>query len=355
MIEKILNGPYTKIKLLHVKLTFSKDMEDIGNFRFGKVLHLLQVITRIIYIRFKHRPTVLYYPPAGPDKIPMYRDFIILIFTRWMFSKTIFHFHAGGISNIYDQLNCVSQLLFRLAYYQPDGSILLSSLNPQDGQQLKSKREFIIPYGIEDNFPQFSSGRKRGKGSLLFVSVLKESKGLMVFLKALKRLREQNILFDAKIMGQFESSAFENRVLDFVNENNLGAHVTFTGVLTGNEKWTYFSNANIFCYPTFFESETFGLVVLEAMQFELPTIVTSWRGVPSLVEDRKTGVIVPIKNDERLAIELKALINNSNLATQMGKKGRELFSKYYSLKKFHERIEQALVDVAEPDRKIESN
>jgi glycosyltransferase involved in cell wall biosynthesis len=103
-----------------------------------------------------------------------------------------------------------------------------------------------------------------------------------------------------------------------------------TGVLTGNDKVNAYANADIFCFPTFFEAETFGLVALEAMQFGLPVVATSWRGVPSLVRNNVNGFTVPPRDPEALAERISILIDDPALSRAMGRKGREIYLSNYT-------------------------
>jgi len=319
MIERILEQDYSRIKLFHIRMSFSKEMDDIGRFQLSKLWHLVSIVFSIFVSKIKYKTTVLYYPPAGPDKIPMYRDLVILICTRWMFKKTIFHFHAGGISELYPNLSKIEKFLFRTAYFHSDGSILLSQLNPRDDKKLLAKQNFVVPYGIEDAFQETNLRDKNEIPTILYVGILKESKGVIVLLDALKILHNKGVKFDAQFVGKFESKEFENIVSKNVVEHGLSECTNFTGVLTGDHKWNQFSRANIFCFPTFFESETFGLVVLEAMQFKLPVVASDWRGVPS----------------------------DPELARTLGENGRKEYLNNYSISAFQSNIENVFVKVAE--------
>ena len=91
-----------------------------GKFRLHKLAHLAGIVPRILWARLRTGSTVLYYPPAGPDLVPALRDLVILLSTRWAFRHTVFHFHAGGLCELYPRLNRPLKWLFRQAYGQPD-------------------------------------------------------------------------------------------------------------------------------------------------------------------------------------------------------------------------------------------
>jgi glycosyltransferase involved in cell wall biosynthesis len=346
-IESIVKGNYESIRIFHVRMAFSKGFSDMGKFRLKKLLHLLSVIGKVIYVRLRHNIEILYYPVAGPRKIPMYRDMVILASTRWLFKKTIFHFHASGISEIYRKLPPILKLLFRIAYFSPDGTIGLSEFCPPDGRVMKSQRDSIVYYGLEDHYQNYrpSTQHQNSIPKILFLGNLLEYKGVLVLLDACNILRKRNIDFTLDFVGQFSSKQFEEEVLDKVNAYGLESQVVFWGLQTGSRKWQAFANADIFCFPTFFQNEAMPRVVIEAMQFALPVVSTKWRGVPSLVKDGQTGYLVPIKDSSSIADKLERLIRDPLLAKQMGENGREEYLEKFTLDRHLKDLENVILSV----------
>ena len=156
MIETMLHGKYQHLQFHHVRMAFSESVAEIGGFQLSKVWHLFQVISQIWLIWWHYRPQILYYPPAGPHSVPIYRDIIILLATRWLFPRVIFHFHAGGISERYLQLPTVLRGLAWLAYGRADVGIRLADQTPLDTTALHLHRDVVIPYGIDDHYPRFA-------------------------------------------------------------------------------------------------------------------------------------------------------------------------------------------------------
>jgi hypothetical protein len=129
-IERLVNSKLADVQMIHVRMDFSSSMNEMGRFRVSKVLHMFSLVVQIIYHRFADGVQVLYYPPAGSYRVPMYRDIFILVCTRWLFDKTVFHFHAGGVSELYDQLPLWQRWVYRRAYFGADAAIRISALNP---------------------------------------------------------------------------------------------------------------------------------------------------------------------------------------------------------------------------------
>jgi hypothetical protein len=145
MIAVLLELRSERVRLFHVRMAFSEDMESVGKFALRKVWVLFTTILRIWWARFRHNTPVFYYPPSGPNKVPVLRDIILLCSTRWLFRKTIFHFHAGGVSSYAAQLPALLRPLFRYAYGRPALAIRTAPQNPEDGRVLGARRDVVVP------------------------------------------------------------------------------------------------------------------------------------------------------------------------------------------------------------------
>ncbi|MGB7949238.1 MAG: glycosyltransferase family 4 protein, partial [Candidatus Binatia bacterium] len=351
MVENLLRGNFNDVQMIHVRVGFVSHIKDHGRINLWKILHVFTLIARIIYHRFADCPHILYSLPAGPNRITLLRDFPILISTRWLFDKTVFHYQLAGLSDLYDQLPSWQRWLYRRAYFGADAAIRLSELNPEDGKRLAAKREYVIPNAVEDPCPEFTAARtSRANGAsdrlrILFVGMLRESKGLLVLIEACGKLAAAGIPFRLEVMGQWQSDEFAARVHKRIQELSLSAHVRFLGVLVGDEKFLAYHRADVFCFPTFFNNEGLPVVLLEAAACGLPIVATRWRGVPSVVDDGKTGFIVEPHDPAAVADRLARLAQDDALRARMGAAGRERFLQDYTLIRHHERMRQMFLDV----------
>lgn len=339
MIRELLNGHYANIKLYHIRMSFSKEMDQLGKVNIAKIIHLFCIIVKIYYYRFRYKINILYYPPSGPVNIAIMRDMFILTLTRWLFKKVVFQFFAGGITEKYSHFSALYKFFFRLSFFYPDIALRPSLFSPDDCQFIRSKKEYIVNWATEQNYLRYSSQRTYNEiPNILFVGVLKESKGIMVLLEACSIIYKKNIDFTVSIMGKFESLAFEKQVRKFIKNNNMDPIIDCLGVKTGDEYYTYFLNSSIFCFPTFFESENVPIVTIDACEFELPIVATKWRGVPSVVEDNVNGFLVPIKNAQAVADKLEILIKDPELMLSMGQKGRNKYLENFRIDIFYKKM-----------------
>jgi len=77
--------------------------------------------------------------------------------------------------------------------------------------------------------------------------------------------------------------------------------------------------------------EAFGLIVAEAMACERPLVASYSGGIPELVEDGITGVLVPIGDSQRIAAALKVLLSDPLYRRNLGRNGREKVCRKFNL------------------------
>ena len=225
MIDAMLQGAYEGVRLYHVRMAFSDDMDSIGRFKLKKVWVLFNTVLRIWWGRIRWGTRILYYPPAGPNTVPVIRDIILLTATRWLFAHTIFHFHAGGVSSFKKELPALLRPFFSIAYRKPSLAVRTSSLNPDDGQALDAARSIVVPNGIKDMRAEYPEEfAKRGERQMiLFTGILMPSKGVREVLKSFKVLVDGGHDVGLWLMGRWHDREFPAGVREVHSGQRVGA------------------------------------------------------------------------------------------------------------------------------------
>ena len=349
MIQMLVDGPIAGVEVHHLRMAFSSSLDQVGRFQIGKAFHLLYIIVAIYWMRFRYRIRVLYYPPTGPKPIPLIRDTLLLISTRWLFHRTVFHFQASGISELIPRLPSWQQFFIRRAMFKPDAAIQLSELTVADASFLEAKHIYFVPNAAEDYSHSISRTQATATMTetcrILYVGTVCKEKGILYLLDALAKLRKDSPKIHLDIVGGFQPSDFEEIVRARINALSLNSVVTVHGQKTGNEKWKMFANADLFCFPTFYPSEGFPCVLVEAMSFSLPIVSTNWRGIPSIVDDGKTGFLVQTKNSDLLALRIEKLLSDRQLRSEMGLQARLRYEREFTRPKHLSSLARVFADV----------
>ena len=325
---------------------FSRELKAVGKFHFIKILELFRVILAIYWVKLRKNPKILYYPPASPDVLPVIRDIIILGFTRWLFQATAFHFHAGGLCDYAKRLNPVFRKLFQLTFNHPALCIRTSYGAAIDGPSLNSRKNVVIYNGIPDS-AQRSILRVVESGArvkILFVALLYEEKGVLIAVQAVQELLAVGLDVELTCLGEWRTPEMHRCVEELINPE-YKSRIIFPGAIIGDRKWEYFSNADIFLFPSYAPAETFGLVLVEAMCFSLPIVATKWSGIPEVVEEGSCAILCEPRDVASCRDALAQLVSDSHLRNQMGKSSRERFLHNFTIDVHREAMECALSEL----------
>jgi len=200
----------------------------------------------------------------------------------------------------------------------------------------------IIPNGI--NLQHFAGIPKKAefkqkfnlkKNIVLFVGAIRKEKGLLDLLHAipsvLKEFPQTSLVLIGKDWGFKKSLQREGKLL------GIDSSLHFLGSVKTSLLREALGSCDVFVNPSAYES--FGISLLEAMASGKPTVATNVGGIPYIVRNGKTGIIVKHGDPEGLAEAIKELLSNSELRKQMGEKGLQL-AKRYDWEKIVSQIEQ---------------
>ena len=328
-----------ELEVSSLRMSYSKNIDEVGSAGFTKVLHLVSLIIKTWWIVISKHPQVLYYPPAGGKTVPILRDIIYLGLTRFLFKKTVFHFHAGGLTDYLKQPSFIAGLA-RKIYQSPDVSIELYKEADSPGNYLNAKNIKIIANGLEVSKPQGETEEQADQLNLLFVGSLSESKGILQLIKTAQLLEQQSVAFNIQIAGSWVNLAFKEESLQLIKEYKLENRIEFIGLIQGDAKWEAYHRADIFFFPSHYEAEKFPLVLIEAMGCHCSIITTTWRGIPQLVEGSAAAILDDIKSPDQYAQAIMNLGENRTKLEQMKQSARAHYLSYYSKDKFLAEVTQ---------------
>ncbi len=325
-IKSMVDGLSDKLDLVHVPMQFSETVFDNGRLKIYKLVHLVQIVFRTLWLLLRYPGSVLYFPPAPASWVPIIRDLVILSIARPFASSTVFHFHAYGIGKFLDDRKWLSRLSW--AWRKPDQVVVLGESCVDDARLLGPSAISIVPYGI-DISPATRKRPASAKIVVLYVGMLAETKGLFDILRTADQLRDLDVEF--RLVGTYKYSDTQPRFERLRTELGLEGRVITVGKRSGQELWQEYADADIFFFPTFFETETFGVVTLEAMAHRLPVVSTRWRGPKDIVQDGRSGYLCEPGDISAFAAAIRRLAGDAALRNELGENGKLLCSECYSL------------------------
>jgi glycosyltransferase involved in cell wall biosynthesis len=117
--------------------------------------------------------------------------------------------------------------------------------------------------------------------------------------------------------------------------------VELVGQLTGDAKWDAYFEADVFFFPTHYESEATPIVLMEALGAGLPIVSTQWAGIPAMLEGCDTAFLYPAKSPLAFAEALVSLLQRRERLPQMAHTSREFYESRFLPERFIERVADA--------------
>lgn len=336
--SKLINNEFDCI---YINLSASKEISTIGKFQFQKIIFLFNNLFNVIITTLKERPQLIYVTPSSWDW-GFYRDFIIIMILKLLKKKVVVHFHNKGVDS-WSNLP-FNKLIYRIFFRNLKVILLAEELYEEKQKYVERKNLFICPNGIPvtQDINKFTK-RQKNPTSFLFLSNMMEEKGVWILRDACKILKENGYDYRCIFIGKWSDitqNMFEDQIISLGLEKLAIAY----GPKYGDEKNTYFEQADIFVFPTFYHGETFGLVLLEAMEFGLPCISTFEGGIPSVIINGETGLLVKQKDSVELADKMAYLLEHPDLCIKMGQAGRKRFLENFTLETFEKNLVAILRD-----------
>ena len=116
------------------------------------------------------------------------------------------------------------------------------------------------------------------------------------------------------------SGELHNHLEELVEQLGLTRNISFLGAVEHPQVPELLQNIDIFVMPSV--REEFGVAAVEAQAMAIPVVATKVGGVPEVVLDGETGILVEPGSSEQLAQAILLLIENPTLRRQMGERGR---------------------------------
>ncbi len=151
----------------------------------------------------------------------------------------------------------------------------------------------------------------------------------------------------AVVGGPLEGSYFTSAIASRLQAAALQGRVHFPGYAEDPRPWL--AAADVVVVPSHMES--FGRVNLEAMAMGRPVVATRVGGIPEVVEEGHTGLLVPARDPTALAEAVEALLRDAEQRTRFGEAGRARAVKHFSAETCARAIADVLVDAANRKRR----
>ena len=159
-------------------------------------------------------------------------------------------------------------------------------------------------------------------------------KGFDVLLRACKALDERSIDFRVTVGG---AGPCERQLKKLANQLGLGGRAAFPGFIPHHRVPDFLCSGDLFVMPSVIDSsgdrDGVPTVILEALLHRLPVVASDVSGIGEIIQDGRTGLLVPQKDPLALASALAGIIAGKEMAMEMAERGRAAVLEKFDVEK----------------------
>lgn len=274
---------------------------DVRNRDFNSVFKSLKsfISTRIIILSVSKKGRLLIIPVC------------------WLFRKKIILFPAGGSFD--DEINDLHPLIKKLFLRCCKNVIEVYS-------QTNALKEGLEKLGFQKVIyfpnPRINKGLKacnkieNQEFKIIYISKIREGKGPLLLIEAIKQLsnRFEDINLSLNFYGIIEAE-FKPKFLEAIDNSSFA---NYEGVVPFDKVQNVIAQHNLFILPTLFDEGVPGAVI-EAMLTGIPIIVSEFRASRELIDDEKSGLIVPQNDIKALSKAIQRIASDLPLRESLSK------------------------------------
>lgn len=235
------------------------------------------------------------------------------------FRRSVTAFVSRAVCRRADMVRCVSKALMEQAEkagVSREALVYLPSRVDTD-RFSPSRRGPLAPMAREE------IGRATGR-TIMYAGTLSHTKGVHLLVEALPEVLMQYPDVTLILVGSGPSELPLRRLTRDVGVED---RVVFVGRTSHAEMPKYLSLADVVVLPSL--NEGLPRILLEALASGLPVVATSVGGIPEVVNDGRTGLLVPPANRKALSDAIGRVLGSRELADALGRAGRELMELHY--------------------------
>lgn len=180
---------------------------------------------------------------------------------------------------------------------------------------------------------------------ILCIGTLHEVKGQAYLIDACRLLQDRGLNFECHFVGDGPD---RKSLTALVEQTGLSDKVHFQGRLTRDEIARLLLDADVLAAPSVptrdGRREGIPVVLMEAMGSGVPVVASNLSGIPELVNDQLTGLLITPRDATSLANALESCIKDPQLRHRLGRAGREKVLREFDLNKSAARLAQYFME-----------
>ncbi|MHB8378030.1 MAG: glycosyltransferase [Dehalococcoidia bacterium] len=182
----------------------------------------------------------------------------------------------------------------------------------------------VVPYGVDVDRFRPAPREARTTVTVGAVSRLSPEKGFAHLLRAVAVLGARGVTVELVLAGDGPS---RRELEGLAADLGIAERVAFLGEVAHDDVPAVLQGLDVFAMPSTWEG--FGVSAIEASAMELPVVASDIHGIPDVVVDGETGILVPARDVDAIASAISRLAGDPALRRAMGAAGRAFVERNY--------------------------
>lgn len=330
----------------HLNFQFTPAWASARRVSFHKFFEVFKVWSRALKLRCHGVIDVMIYPAGGPHTVALLRDVILIPVLSVLSKRLVIHFRAAGLAETLEGRNVLLKWVCQLVYGSLAGeAVVLTEFGIRDAKAVGVDKIRVIPNAFEDQANGWKRKMKDLSDPVRFLSVghLCADKGTPNLIKAFSSIAKTRPDIELVIVGEC-LPPYSQAMLDRdIAISGCSERISVKGVLRGEELSLEYKEADVFVFASVAPYESFGMVLIEAMQWSLPIVVTEWRGNTSVAgEHSYIAYGCEADLDSGLQEAMLLALNNRSKWPQDWDRNRSIYEKCYKIENLRENLRRLI-------------
>lgn len=258
-----------------------------------------------------------------------YRKSVFVLTAKLFRKKLVIHQHGGNFPAFYEKdLGRAGRRYVKRILSMGDAFLVLGTAwKDFFGKIIGRDRITVLPDAVK--LPA-SYEKRYGVHKLLFLGRLCREKGIGELLSVMPELQRRVPGVMLYLGGIWEDTELKEQML------SMKGCVTDLGWVSGRDKQRVLQDCDILVMPSYFEGQS--VSILEAMANACGIVASDTGGIPDMIVDGQTGLLVPPKDADALKEGLLSLLTDADLCRRLGENAREKAAAEYSMEQNIERL-----------------
>lgn len=251
-----------------------------------------------------------------------------LVMARALGLPVILHVHPMSFVDAYREGGPILRAITRLALRSSRAVVVLTDEIRRGLQEIAPATRIVVipnPVDTAEHQPASSPRVSAERPTVLYMGWIIRAKGVYDLVDAIPYVKD--VVPDARFL--FAGNKEVAKLTGLIAERRLGDTAYVLGWVTGDDRLKLLQTSDVLVLPSY--SEGLPNVLLEAMASGLPVVTTPVGGIPSVVTDESTGILVPPGAPHQLAKAIVRVLSDNELRMRLSANARHRMETSYSL------------------------